>query len=180
MHNHASSNFHLSHVQDRWASLYSSCPRQNHVHCIAAGSCGFHPKVTEFFFMVPVQWKCCHSGKNYVKSCETSRIKTSFSNHRPQCPMCWFNVSDTEILNKVRTPFSCSFTPDFYCWAWFHVAWDSPSITLSQLSWFCHLPISGTCSLLTEGEEWRKWENLDGLQTLLSNSQNTGVLSTLF
>lgn len=155
--------FHISHVQDWWAPLHSSCLRQKHIHCIATCSCGFHSQGNRVFPHGP----CAMEESSFRKWLHKVlwKIKSEKQLPKPQVTMsylvCWFNVSDSEVLNKVKTPFSCSFAPNSYCWAWLHVAWDIPFVTLSQPAWLYHLPISwapATYSLRGKsGEKEKNW-----------------------
>lgn len=63
----------------------------------------FIPKVTEFFLMVPVQWKSHHSGNDYIKSCEKSRVKNSSPDHRPQCSILCAGSRSVIVRSSTRS-----------------------------------------------------------------------------
>ena len=65
----------------------------------------------------------------------------------------------------------------FYYWAWQHVLWDIPLLSWGQLSQLFPLWNSDQTTHFGWGDGG---ESLDLVQTLLSNSQNIGMLSTMF
>lgn len=97
-----SGNFHLSHVQVWWAPLYSSCPRQKHIHCIAACSWGFYFQGNIIFAHGPYTMEEL-SFKKWLQKV-LWKIKNKSQLLKPQATVsylpCWFNVSDTEFFSR--------------------------------------------------------------------------------
>lgn len=80
----------------------------------------------------------------------------------------------TSARSHPKTP------PHFYCWAWHYMAWNAPLVNLGQLPKLCCVQFfCPPQSAHWGGGRARERENLAALQLLISNSQNTGLVTNL-
>lgn len=89
-------------------------------------------------------------------------------------------VAWEDTLNVLPSP--NSFFPQFYVLGMMAVGWNIPVVSWGHLFWLVSSQPCLLCtpSLLTGGVGWGAGKGLDPAEALLSNNENSCVLSTLF